>query len=128
MLDRYCIHYLQNLTYNPKAERKSSLLPLGGIYWDDEIPNFNHFLRIPEKHRLGINHLFRIRFLIWADNPLTRGDQIFWDSCMQQIPDFPLFKRLKLSPEDQQAQADVESEAINALNAMYEEFDQTDSE
>ena len=87
------------------------------------MPDLGAFLKVPEERRLGITHLFRIRFVIWSGEPLSDGDHTFWESCRQQVPDFPLFRRLKLSQEDQKAQEDIERQATSFLDAMHREFD-----
>src|SRR5437660_7298024 len=49
----------------PTRRSSDLILPLGSIYWDDEIPDITQFVTLPEDDRSRILHLFSIRFKIW---------------------------------------------------------------
>jgi hypothetical protein len=118
MLSERAIAFLSPLRYEPNAERRSCILPLGGIYWEDEIPDFKVLLKIPEDDRNLIYRLFSIRFRIWEGAKLSECDQDFWDSARSQVPTYPLFQRLDLSADDRQAQAEVEQNAIEGFKTL----------
>lgn len=124
MLTDCAIAYLQPLTFSETAERRSCILPLGGIYWEDEIPDFHTLMEIPEKDRLGIYKLFGIRFKIWRGTELEAAEKVFWEEARARIPDYALFHRLKLSDEDRTAQEQVEKEAEEGLAALFDGADE----
>lgn len=120
MLTIPAIDYLSSLAYRQNAKRRSCLLPLSGIYWEDEIPDFQDFLRIPEEDRLLVYRLFNIRFEIWKDQDLSIEDQIFWQTAIHQVPNCPIFYRMQLTDVDRQAQQQVEEEANAFFGALME--------
>ena len=126
MLSDAAIAYLSPLKYRVNAERRSCLLPLDGIYWADEIPDFNALLKIPEHDRTLIYRLFSIRFRIWDCETLSAADQQFWDTVRSKVPDYPLFQRLRLTADDRRAQDGVERNAINCFEALCVDADEVE--
>jgi hypothetical protein len=126
MLSDASIAYLKPLKHRPDAERKSCVLPLGGIYWDDEIPNFRDLLKVADHDRNLILRLFSIRFRIWDAQPLSQSDTEFWETARSQVPEYPLFQRLELSEEDRLAQEQVERDAIEGFEALFGVFGDAD--
>jgi len=116
--------HLSALTYRADAKRGFCLLPLGGIYWDDEVPDFLQLLRFPEEDRNQIYRLFGIRYRIWKGDGLSEDDQLFWDAACSQVPDWALFQRVKVSPADQLAQDRAERIAKEEFEAFLAEADQ----
>ena len=112
MLSQTAIDFLSPLTYKENAERRICFLPLGGIYWEDEIPDFQELHNLPKHDRNLVYRLFSIRFSIWNGEELSEGDQRYWDEARLQVPKYAMFQRLKLSFEDEQAQDAVEREVL----------------
>ena len=77
------VNYLQPLKHNPDAQRHCSMIPLGGIYWDDEIPEFSKLMTVPKDDRDAIFRLFSIRFKLWAGDELDADDQAYWDAALE---------------------------------------------
>jgi|SRR5688572_26848691 hypothetical protein len=124
MLTEGAIAYLQPLTFSKTARRQACFLPLGGIYWDDEIPDFPALLEMPEEDRLGIFKLFAIRFKIWGGMELEAGEKLFLEKARAKVPDYALFQRLTLSHEDRAAQEQVEKDLTEGFAAMFEAADE----
>jgi hypothetical protein len=123
MLSARALDYLTPLTYRPNAERRSCVIPLGGIYWADEIPDFNALIKVPESDRNLIYRLFSIRFKIWGGEVLSNSDRRYWDEARSMVPDYPLFRRLQLSLDDQRAQEEVERDALEGFSTLFAEAD-----
>jgi hypothetical protein len=123
MLSAEALKYLQPLKHDPTAERLSCMLPMGGIYWADEIPDFPALMRVPEQDRNLIFQLFRIRFKLWAGEDLDNDDRSYWDTARSQVPDYPVFHRVHISDEDRVAQAAFEIETLNAFKAFFADAD-----
>ena len=83
MLSEAAVNYLQPLKHNPDAQRHCSMIPLGGIYWDDEIPEFSKLMTVPKDDRDAIFRLFSIRFKLWAGDELDADDQAYWDAALE---------------------------------------------
>jgi len=119
MLSPGALRYLKPLRYDPGAARISCMIPMGGIYWTDEIPDFHALRALPEADRELIYRLFSIRFKIWAGHELDSDDQRFWDTARSQVPDYPVFHRTDLTPDDRAAQEAAEEDTVAALQALF---------
>ena len=119
MLTAHTTHYLKGLAYNPSAERIPCIIPLGGIYWSDEIPDFDTFFEFPEDDQASILRLFSIRFTIWAGHELAKDDASYWEEARTLFPHCPIFRRLQLSPDDQKAQEATMKNAEEFFDAMF---------
>ena len=123
MLAPATVEYLTSLEYREDAERRVCWLPLGGIYWEDEIPDFKELLRLDEADRILVYRLFSIRFRVWEQQELSTEQQDFWESARSQVPNCPIFRRLDLSQEDRQAQLQVQQEAIEGFRDLMSNAD-----
>jgi hypothetical protein len=124
MLSETALAYLSALTYRPAAERQTCFLPLGGIYWDDEIPDIQQLMRLPEDGLLQILQLFSIRYRIWQGTPQSEDDQAIWDHSRSQLPECPIFRRVQLSADDQLAQDTALRSSDEITEALFAEADQ----
>jgi hypothetical protein len=124
MLSQTAIDFLSPLTYQENAKRRCCFIPLGGIYWEDEIPDLKVLCNLPEYDRSLVYRLFSIRFRIWKGEKPSKVDQNFWDEARLQVPKYALFRRLKLSLEDQQAQEAVERDILEVLDALFADADE----
>ena len=120
MLSEGALDYLQDLTLQRGAERMACYLPFGGIYWDDELPDFRAFQQLPDKDRNLILRLFFIRFQIWKKQILLDSDQAFWDHAVAEVPHYALFHRLHLNSDDQRKQAQIEMEVQDFFASLQD--------
>ena len=124
MLAESTIAYLNALTFRPDANRLTCWIPLGGIYWDDELPDIRLVYSLPEPERSSLRQLIRIRLQIWSSEQLSPADQQFWDEARQQAPQYALFRRLELSDEVRrvhEAMAQGSDELFAAMQALADE-------
>ena len=119
MLTDGALKYLRPLTFNPHAERLSCMIPLGGIYWSDEIPDFHALMNVPESDRKQIYRLFAIRFPLWAGEQLSDDDRSYWNGTQRLIPNYPVFHRVQISDDDRAAQAAAEQDAIAGFEELF---------
>jgi len=119
MLTDGALKYLHSLTFNPCAERLSCMIPMGGIYWSDEIPDFHVLMNVPESDRKQIYRLFAIRFRLWAGEQLTDDDQSYWSATQRLVPNYPVFHRVQISDDDRAAQAAAEQDAMAGFEALF---------
>jgi hypothetical protein len=124
MLSKTAHAYLSALTYRPAAERRTCYFPTSGIYWEDEIPDLQQFMKLPEDGLLQILRLFHIRYGIWEGAPLAEDEQRFWNAAKSQLPDCPLFQRVGLSPDDQLAQGVAQRIGAEMTEALFADADQ----
>ncbi|MGE5323447.1 MAG: hypothetical protein ACM3SW_11320 [Actinomycetota bacterium] len=118
MLSPNTLAYLSTLTYRADAKRLVCILPLGSIYWDDEMPPMWELVRVPEADREEVLRVFALRMKIWDREILSEDDQQFWDSVRSAAPSWAIFQRLELSPGDQRERAEAEQ----ACAKEFEEF------
>lgn len=118
MLTHKTLAILSTLTYRPDAQRGVSILPLGSIYWDDELPKMHNFVGFPEADRVQVLRVFAIRLKLWDHEALSDDDRELWDSVRSAAPEWAIFRRLDLSPDDRRAR----EEAERACASEFEEF------
>jgi hypothetical protein len=124
MLTEGALKYLRPLRFNPSAERHSCVIPMGGIYWSDEIPDFRALMDVPESDRKQIYRLFAIRFKLWDGEELSDDDRSYWSAAQQLVPDYPVFHRVQISDRDRAAQAAAEQEAVAGFEALFDGADE----
>lgn len=118
MISAEAIAYLAALPYRADAARQSSILPLGGIYWEDEIPDFGALSQLPEAARDEVFRLFSIRFKIWCGEPLSHDDDTYWSTVRSAVPGYGVFHRTSLSPEDRSEQEATEKQALKFFEEL----------
>jgi hypothetical protein len=104
MLSETTLRYLSTLTYRNDAEVEVNVIPLGGIYWEDEMPGGLGLPDIPEEDHGPVLHLFALRVRIWRGAKLPESEQRFWDDTYWQVPNWALFHRLQVSADNLRTQ------------------------
>jgi hypothetical protein len=117
-----CVRVLRKLRLQPDAKRRVSIIPLGSIYWDDEVPESRHIGQLTHEEQTAIWTVFALRFKFWDGEQLTPEESAFWESARTQVPDWPLFSRLVLSPDDRQARLEAEDMVQEELQSMFGAF------
>jgi hypothetical protein len=121
MLSEVAVARFSVLTYRPDAEWEVNILPFGSIYWKDEMPDIRDFIRTPEKDRDQLLRMFSIRLRVWDGEALSDEEQQLWDTIRAQIPQWALFHRLKLSPEDARAREKAERQVEQEFESLSED-------
>jgi hypothetical protein len=103
MLSKEALAYLATCTYRSDAKREINLIPLSGIYWEDEFPVFGGKDLVPEDDYWQIMRLFKIRSALWRGERLPEETQEFWDDVRARLPQWALFQRMNVTEEDLQA-------------------------
>jgi hypothetical protein len=123
MLSETTVKYLSKLTYRIDAKRDVCWLPLGGICWEDEMPD-TEFMKIPKDDRKQILRLYSIRVRLWKGEALPQNDQEFWDTARLQVPGWAFFRRETVSEDDQCAQEEAERTAAELFEALIADADE----
>ena len=110
--------YLSSLVFSRDAKKMCSLIPLGGIYWSDEISDFRALSRMPDEARGEIYRLFRIRYALWDGVELSAEDLKFLELVRVMVPTCPIFKRLIPTQEDLEAQQGTREEVRGIYEMM----------
>ncbi len=124
VLAKTTITRLSALTYRVDAKRQACLLPVAGIYWDDELPDVRELFKISEDDREQIFRLFGIRYRIWKGEVLSAEDRQFWEDMQSLIPTWAFFERQEITPEDLHAQDDTNRSATEGLQAWFADADE----
>ena len=114
------VDYLSAMQYRPEAERLESILPLGGIYWADEL-DFASMKVLSGADRDTLFRVVALRMKIWDAEALDEEDQQFWDAAQCAVPGWALFRRLTLSDEDRRAHQHAFSQVVEFFEAMKSE-------
>jgi hypothetical protein len=118
MLSANAAAYLSALEYRADAKRMVSHFPLGGLYWEDEIPDLGAFWDLPFADRQSILAIFSIRCDLWAGRPLSTVQRKYLEDARTRAPHYPLFRRLTLGPDELEAQRRVERDVIASLDEL----------
>jgi len=114
---------LNTMRFRPEAKRTVSWLPLGSIYWEDEMPDW-HNLALSKDERYTVIRLFAIRFKVWDNQQLSASDSVFWEAARAEAKNWALFQRLVLSEEDRAARKQAEKDAEEGFEAFFGDADQ----
>jgi hypothetical protein len=117
------IAILRSLPVRPGARIVTSLIPLGSIYWEDEMPDFQDERKLSLAERRAIYRLFAIRFKIWDDKTLSPDEQTFWDTARAEAPNWALFHRLALSVEEHHTRKQAEAYVAELGAYLKAEFE-----
>jgi hypothetical protein len=123
MMSETTLAHLSGLTYRPDAKRRVCLLPLAGIYWEDEMPDLHQTMKIPEDDRNQMFRLFSIRVRLWKGEALSADEQLFWDTARSQMPSWGLFQRQTISADDRHAQDEAERATMEGLGELFARAD-----
>jgi hypothetical protein len=118
MVSKETLSQLSALTYHADAKRQVCILPLGSVYWDDELPQVGKFAAFPEADRNEIFRVFAIRLKVWDRQVLSDEDRQFWESMRSAAPNWAIFRRLDLSDADRREREEIE----RACTKEFEEF------
>lgn len=124
MLRESTVEYLTQLTYRADAKRRVCLLPVTGIYWEDEIPDFMRLTKLAKEAQYEVLRLFAIRHRIWNLESLSEDDKSFWDDAQLQAPQYALFRRLELSATDRKLQNRIVRETDQAFREIEADADE----
>src|SRR5215475_7474454 len=124
MLSEKTLAHLSTLTYRADAKRQVCILPLGSIYWENELPQVQKFAAFPEPDRNEVLRAFAIRMRLWDRQSLSDHDRQFWDSVRSAVPNWAIFHRLDLSDDDRRAREETEQACAKELEEFLAEADE----
>jgi hypothetical protein len=114
---------IQSLVFDPNAKTVASLLPLGSIFWTDELPSMR-FPAFGEDMNL-IMRLFAIRINFWESGKIADEAKPLWQVAQQTFPDWAFFRRLQLTAQHRQEHEDAQRQMENLfeeLNTLGDDF------
>jgi len=91
MFSERVLGLLRNLRFDPDAERTISWLPLGSIFWQDEMPTLKELFDVSQGEQYEMWRIFAIRLKIWDGEVLSSENQRVWEAARAEVPDWPLF-------------------------------------
>lgn len=109
---------LQSLTYNPHAQLKAYFVPYGGIYWEDELPEYKILLSLSDQEYLYPFLMLNVRRKLWAHESLSEEEQRQWKFAQEIYPNWPIFKRLHITEDEYQQQLACEESSNQFYEAM----------
>ena len=88
------------LKHDPDCTYSLCVIPLGSILWPDEHPGRGP--GVPCMHpecQDSILRVFFARTRLWQDGKVPESMQAIWLEAQTLVPEWPLFKRLELTPD-----------------------------
>ena len=97
MFSEDTIEIISSLEFDPAAESVSCLIPLGSIFWSDELPRLKFLAFTEGPDREAIMRLFAIRINYWNTGQIADEDESLWNGAKTLFPHWPFFRRLQLT-------------------------------
>ncbi len=123
MLTKPTIDMLNDLHFRSDARRIVLAIPLGSICWDDELPSLRNLAMLSQDEQNIIWSIFGIRFKLWDGVLLSQEERQLWGEVQAGAPNWPLFCRITLSPEDRIARLAAEREVESELVELFDRAD-----
>jgi hypothetical protein len=118
------VKQIKKLSFDPKAEIVYCTLPLRSIFWTDELPRLRfHAFRQGDDHNMVLR-LFTIRIKIWNETVLNEDEEVLWQHAIEQLPEWPIFKRTVLTEEQRLAHQDAEKSADDFFEELSNSADE----
>jgi hypothetical protein len=121
MLKPKTVQHLAAMPYRADAEWLVNILPFGGVYWSDEMPDPKEMIFFNPNDQAVILRMFSIRVKLWDQTALSFDEREEWDCVRSQVPSWPLFQRLELSEAQR-------IERARAQMQMEQEFERLDED
>jgi hypothetical protein len=129
MLNESTLEYLSTLTCRANSKSWINVIPLGCLYWEDEMPDFYYLEKTYGVDFYPVLQMFLFRAQLWKGGVLTDEQQKLWDEIYSHAPNWALFQRLEISDIELQAQEAAERSADEfdkAFDACADEFGATE--
>ena len=76
-----------------------------------------------EEDQREIYRTFGLRMKLWDGEQLGEADQRAWEGMKERAPEWPLFKRLQLSEQDQRERRRIEDQIFAELESFFASAD-----
>lgn len=116
---------LSELRYDPNARLSLCMMPLATLKWSDEIPQAQILLIQCRETARFMWTIFGIRKELWIKRRIEPAHLDLWMAAQTLLPEWPLFRRLELSPkeyESLQGAEDEQNEIFDFLNRNSDDF------
>lgn len=122
MFSEHAAEIIETLRFDPSARMIRCTLPLGSIYWEDELPP-DDFAAFLEPDRKLVMKVFSIRISYWSDDALGEADQQFFNDVRNKFPNWPLFQRLELNFDSRKAHEETQNSLLDFFALLSEHSD-----
>lgn len=124
MFSENAANIIQALPFDSQAEMISCLLPLGSIFWSDELPPLRFLAFTEGADRDAVMRLFAIRISYWNKGEMSAEEELFWDAAQKQFPEWSVFRRLNLSEAHRHQHERVQKQAEEFFDEMVASADE----
>ncbi len=122
MLSAELVSRLSQMPIRQDAELRVSYLPLGSIYWTDELNEIvDELITAAEEESQALLRLFQIRARMWDGEPLDDADREFFVAAREQVPDYALFQRLDIGGDALLLHREVKEAATEFWRVFFED-------
>ncbi len=126
MLSAELVSRLSQMSSRRDAELRVSYLPLGSIYWTDELNEIvDELITADEADADALLRLFRIRARMWDEEPVDDADREFFVIAREQVPDYALFQRLHIDGDTLKLHREVKEAATEFWRVFFEDEETT---
>ena len=118
-----CLRKYRTLRFDPDAAYALNVMPLCSLVWPDEHPGGE--LPSGDAHRACKGTIVRLagaRTRLWRTSSLPENRTALWNEAQRQLPDWPGFHRLTLSPEELVSLDGCREELDDLMGAVGRQF------
>lgn len=115
---------IESLRFDPQARMRWSILPLGSIYWTDELPPLMFLEFKQNDDRMFVMHLFAVRINFWTNGEMNDEEATFWNEAKARFPNWPIFQRLNVSDEIKRDHEECQKEMEEFFMTIADEADE----
>ncbi len=115
---------IQGLRFDPNATIRALIQPVATIYWSDEMPKDIELRAFRRPALSFVWSILGIRKRLWATGQIDDAHLRHWTTAQAVMPEWPLFRRLTLSPEEVESQQAAEEE----LGEVFEYLNRNSSD
>jgi hypothetical protein len=114
---------IRGLRLDPDATMGYCSIPLGSIFWSDELPDGKPIIIDNDDDRIQVLRLFAIRITVWNTGAMDETSEQYWNAALEQFPDWPVFRRLHLTDTERLAHEEAQQAATETFDALLIDAD-----
>lgn len=123
-----CLEKYRALRLDPEAVYALNVMPLCSLVWPDEHPG-GLMTELPSgtDHKACLSTIMRLagtRTVLWRTGELPENRAAFWNEAQRELPDWPGFQRLSLSPKQFESLDGCREELDDFLGAVRRQLPQ----
>jgi hypothetical protein len=115
---------IETLRFDPQAQMGWSILPLGSVYWTDELPPLKFLAFKRNEDQRFVMQLFAIRINFWTNGEMNDEEVTYWNEAKTRFPNWPIFQRLNATDEIKREHEQCQKQMEEFFTTIADEADE----